>query len=259
MVKNVALVTGASSGIGREMALQLAALGHPLLLVARNEAALQEVAQKVRATCDVPAWILPVDLSQPNAAREIFEFTTFQNLEVQVLVNNAGVGHYGEHVAQSSERLSAMLQLNVVALTELSQRFGAAMKERKSGRILNVASTAAYQPTPFFAAYGASKAFVLNFSEALAMELADHGVTVSCLSPGPTETNFFSGIDNGTSHFDQKDDARSVAKIGIDAMLTGKLSTIVGTANYWRAWSARFAPRSVVARMAKGMMAPKNA
>jgi short-subunit dehydrogenase len=137
--------------------------------------------------------------------------------------------------------------------------YGAEMKARGSGRILNVASTAAYQPTPFFAAYGASKAFVLNFSEALAMELADHGVTVSCLSPGPTDTGFFAEIEArgvSSAHFDRaaRHDARTVAQIGLDMLDAGALSRIVGAKNKLRAFSARLAPRAVVARFAKNLM-----
>jgi uncharacterized protein len=187
------------------------------------------------------------------------DFTTSLGVEVDVLINNAGFGVYGEHVELEAARVARMLQLNVTTLTELCLAYGQGMKARGRGRILNVASTAAYQPTPFFAAYGASKAFVLNFSEALAKELEDHGVTVTCLSPGPTDTAFFGDLERRglrNVHFEPaaRDSAAVVAKIGLEALFQGRLSRIVGTKNYWQAWSARLAPRSVVASIAKNMM-----
>lgn len=137
------------------------------------------------------------------------------------------------------------------------------MKQRRKGRILNIASTAAYQPAPFLAAYAASKAFVLSFSEALAKELEDDGVTISCLSPGPTDTGFFHdfdkrGIRNGFFDKDARVDARRVAEIGIRTMLQGKLSRIVGAGNYFQAASVRFAPRPMVANISKNLMKPKG-
>jgi len=260
ITKNVALITGASSGIGKEFADLLAARKHPLVLVARDEARLSGVANELRRQHGVEVWTLAIDLGRSGAARELFEFTNQHQLEVELLLNNAGIGLYGEHSAMAEGRIEHMLQLNIATLCDLCQLYGAEMKARKSGRILNVASTAAYQPTPFFAAYGASKAFVLNFSEALAMELADHGVSVSCLSPGPTDTRFFGEIDaragKPPAHFSKADrhDARSVAELGIKTMFSGELSTIVGAGNAFRAWSLRFAPRSVVAKIAKSMM-----
>jgi short-subunit dehydrogenase len=255
----VALITGASSGIGRELAFLMAARRHPLVLVARNEARLADIADAIRAEHGVAVWTLAIDLARPGAARDVVAFTTAQKIEVELLVNNAGVGVYGEHADAEVERLDAMLQLNVTSVSDLCVLYGAEMKRRGSGRILNVASTAAYQPTPFFAAYGASKAFVLNFSEALAMELADHGVTVSCLSPGPTDTAFFGdvdarGIDNAHFARSERHVARDVAQIGLDMMMAGSLSKIVGARNYLRAWSGRFASRAMVARFSKGIM-----
>jgi short-subunit dehydrogenase len=259
-----ALVTGASSGIGRGFAQLLAARQHPLVLVARNEQRLAEVASALRGEYGVEVWTMAVDLGVPGAAREVFEFTRKRDIEVELLINNAGVGLYGEHADIALERIDQMLQLNVGALSDLCRLYGAEMRRRRSGRILNVASTAAYQPTPFFAAYGASKAFVLNFSEALAMELADYGVSVSCLSPGPTDTRFFGEIDaRGAqpAHFAkaERHAARAVAEVGLEAMFSGKLSTIVGSKNALRAWSLRFAPRSLAAKISKGLMRTSQA
>jgi short-subunit dehydrogenase len=247
------------------MARQLAAASHDLILVSRDEAKLQQAAAQVRAVN--PALVvhaLAVDLATPHAARRVFELTEGLGVEVDVLINNAGVGVYGEHVELEPEALARMLQLNVTSLSELCSFYGKQMKQRGRGRILNVASTAAYQPTPFFAAYGASKAFVLNYSEALAKEMEDYGVTVTCLSPGPTDTGFFGDMDTrglSNDHFEKRgrDSAEHVARVGLQALFSGRLSRIVGAKNYFRTWGSRFAPRSMVASIAKGMMRASGA
>lgn len=259
----VALITGASSGIGLEMARLLAKRGYDLLLVSRNAERLAALAESLQSESDVAAHICAIDLAKAGSARDLFDFTRERGLEVELLINNAGVGHFGEHLSVDIESAQAMLQLNIISVCELCSLFGQEMRTRKRGRILNIASTAAYQPTPYFAAYGASKSFVLNFSEALAKELETQGVTVSCLSPGPTATGFFDsmderGIRNG--HFEKggRHDARRVAQIGVDLMLAGKLSKIVGTVNAMRSFSGRLAPRAVVASVSKRLMQPKQ-
>ena len=155
-----------------------------------------------------------------------------------------------------------MLQLNILSLSELCNRYGTAMGRRGKGWILNIASTAAYQPTPYFAAYGASKAYVLNFSEALAMELEDQGVVVSCLSPGPSDTGFFSDLDQRGIAIDTfakggRRSARAVAEAGLARLFAGKLSSIDGRINALKARSLRLVPRAVVARFAKALMTSK--
>jgi len=259
-MKQVSLVTGASSGIGLEMAKQLAARSHDLVLVSRDAAKLQRAADVVRRSHEaVTVHVLAEDLATRGAAQRVFEHTEQLGSNVDVLINNAGVGAYGEHVEVDLEQVARMLQLNIISLIELCALYGRQMKARGKGRILNIASTAAYQPTPFLAAYGASKAFVLNYSEALAKELEDFGVSVSCLSPGPTDTGFFDDMDAsgvGISHFEKgvRAAAEGVATVGLQAMFSGRLSKIAGIGNYWRAWSSRIEPRSFVASVAKGMM-----
>jgi short-subunit dehydrogenase len=259
-MNGIALITGGGTGIGREMAVILGAQGHPLVLVGRNAARLEETADEIRVRHRVEVWTFASDLAKPGAAHEVYRQTCNAGIEVELLVNNAGVGIYGEHTQLDRAEVDSMLRLNITSLTDLCLLYGADMKRRGHGRILNIASTAAYQPTPFFAAYGASKAYVLNFSEALAMEMRDHGVTVSVLSPGPTDTGFFSAFDaSGVSnaHLAARDSARSVAERGVSAMMRGKLSTIVGWMNFLRAWSARFATRKMVARIAHAFMRSK--
>jgi short-subunit dehydrogenase len=252
-----ALVTGASSGIGRELARLLGARKHPLVLVARSGDKLAELAAEIRAEHGASVWTFAIDLSRPGSAREVFDFTNEAGVTIDLLVNNAGVGIYGDHAELAPERISSMLQLNVTTLAELCNLYGERMKLRGSGRILNVASTAAYQPTPWMAAYGASKTFVLHFSEALAMELADHGVTVSCISPGPTDTGFFGEFDASgaqSEHFAARDDVKTVAAISLDTMMSGELSRIVGARNFIRALGSRLVSRAMTARIAKGVM-----
>jgi short-subunit dehydrogenase len=251
-----ALVTGASSGIGRELARLLGARKHPLVLVARSGDKLAELAAEIRAEHGACVWTFAIDLSRPGSAREVFDFTNEAGVAIELLVNNAGVGIYGDHAELAPERVASMLQLNVTTLAELCNLYGERMKLRGSGRILNVASTAAYQPTSWMAAYGASKTFVLHFSEALAMELAEHGVTVSCISPGPTDTGFFGEIDRAvrSDHFAERDGAAKVATIALDTMMSGELSRIVGAKNYLRAFGSRIVSRAMTARIAKGVM-----
>ena len=261
--KDVALLTGASSGIGLEMAELLAGRGVDLVLVARSADKLEGLGEKLSRETGATVHVLSVDLSEPEGARRVFDFTRTQGIEIDILVNNAGVGVFGEHTSLDRDKLDRMLQLNINAVCDLCHLFGAGMRRRKKGRILNVASTAAYQPVPYFAAYGASKAFVLNFSEALAKEMEDHGVTVSCLSPGPTDTGFFSEIDQQgvrNSQFDKagRVGARSVAEIGIEMMFKGQLSRVVGTTNNLVAFSSRLAPRTLVASISKRMLRPKQ-
>jgi short-subunit dehydrogenase len=258
------LLTGASGGIGLEIARLLAARGHRLVLASRGAAKLREVADTLRRNHGIEVVTKAIDLSEDGAAQRLFDFTENARLRIDMLVNNAGFGMVEEHVAIDALRLHRMLQLNVVAVAELCHRYGAQMKQQRGGRILNIASAAAYQPTPYFAAYGASKAFVLNFSEALAKELEDFGVSVSCLSPGPTDTAFFDEVDPrriaGGHHFGKtrRADPRTVAQAGVDLMLGGGLSQVVGPGNRALVFANRFTPRVVVAAVSKRLLQPRQ-
>ena len=262
------LVTGASSGIGLEMAKILAARNYRLVLASRSSERLEDVATELRRTTSAEVSTFAVDLSAPAAAEHLFEFCEAQHFQIDILINNAGFGILDEHVAIDPKKLRQMLQLNVIAVAELCQLFGAQMKRRRSGIILNVASTAAYQATPYFAAYGASKSFVLCLSEALAKELEDYDVQVSCLAPGPTDTAFFDAIDPQKiteGHFFQKagrTDVRTVAQAGVDLLDYGGMTRVVGLSNRLAVLGNRFLPRSIVASVSKRLLKPvdkKNA
>lgn len=257
--RHTALVTGASSGIGLEMARLLAARKTEVILVSRRADELEKVAQALRSRYGAAVHVLAADLARADAAEAIHREVRERGLTVDWLINNAGVGIYGEHLDLAVGDLQRMLQLNILTLVELCQRFGNEMRARRSGRILNIASTAGYQPAPYYAAYGASKAFVLNFSEALAKELEDSGVTVSCLSPGTTDTGFFKEVDARgvkNAQIEKRGTAVEVARQGVELMLAGGLSKIVGVGNYLKALSTRLGTRSMVAAASKRILAP---
>ena len=246
---SVALITGASSGIGLELARLLAADGHDLVLAARNEPKLRELAEELG---DGRVQVIATDLSDPSVVAAVHE----QVPDVDVLVNNAGVGDFGPFVDADPVKTLAMIQLNVTSLTELTRRYLPAMVERGEGRVLNVASTAAFQPGPLMAVYYATKAYVLSFSEAIAEELRGTGVTVTALCPGPTASGFQAGASMESSKLvrDKRlPTARAVAAVGHRAMLAGDPVAVVGARNKMLAASIRFTPRPVVRRMVHRM------
>jgi len=247
----LALVTGASAGIGEALAEQFADAGFDLLLVARTESRLAALAERLRVRHHVRTSVLALDLGTPDAAARVARHVQSENLQVDVLVNNAGFATYGEfHRSDLTSQLQ-MIQLNVTTLVELTHRLLPAMLERGSGRILNVASTAAFMPGPLMATYYATKAFVLSFGEALAEELRDEGVTVTTLCPGPTETDFQARANLGESQLMSRGivrvmDARTVARQGAVATLAGQRIVVTGLVNQIQALSPRFLPRGVM-------------
>jgi len=252
---NYTLITGATSGIGYEMADILADKGNNIILASRNEQKMIEVRETLQNKYSVKVDYIVIDLSKNSAAQTLFDEVKNKKNIVNTLINNSGFGVYGEAVDQDVSKINNMLRLNIIALTELSMLFGAEMKLQKKGYILNIASTAAYQPLPFMASYGASKSYVLHFSEALSKELEDYGVVVSCLSPGATDTGFFKVANAGNKGiFSRKMSARKVAKIGVSALYKKKLSIISGFINYLMANFARFGTRNMVASITKKMI-----
>jgi uncharacterized protein len=186
-----ALVTGASGGIGKAFAEELARRKNNLILVARSRDKLNQLATDLQAKYGINVSVIVKDLTQLNATGEVFEEVTNLGLTVDLLINNAGFGDYTDFAESDRERQIQMIQLNILALVDLTHRFLMPMRQKGSGSIINVASIAAFQPMPYLAVYAASKAFVLNFSEALWAETRKYGVKVLCISPGPTETGFF--------------------------------------------------------------------
>ncbi len=248
-----ALITGASVGIGRDLARLIGADGHSLILTARNQPQLESLASELRDKHGIRVDVLPHDLSQPDAPRRLFEQIGSLNINVDVLVNNAGFGTHGPfHDADIQSQLD-MIQVNVAALTHLARLVLPGMVKRGSGRIMNIASTAAFQPGPFMAVYYATKAYVLAFSEALDSELADTGVTVTCVCPGPTKTEFHLRAQIADSPMFQNNtmESREVARIAYRAMLRGRRVVVPGVKNKILAQLASCAPRRLVTAMVK--------
>ena len=246
-MKNVALITGASAGLGVEFARQLSARGKRLVLAARRRERLDELAKELG-----DARAVAIDLSAPGAGEALIGNIESAGEQVDLLVNNAGFGLIGRFAELDAARLREMIDLNVGTLTDLCRAVAPGMISRKSGAILNVASTAAFQPGPKMAVYFATKAFVLSLTEALHEELKQHDVKVSCLCPGPTRTEFgeVAGF-GGNGMFDRVAmNAAEVVGAGLAGLDKNKAVVITGTFNQIGALSTRFAPRSTVRKIA---------
>lgn len=246
-MKKVALVTGASAGLGVEFARQLSKRGRRLVIAARRKDRLDELAKELGNARSVA-----IDLSKPNAAAKLLADIEANGETVDLLVNNAGFGLIGRFTELDAKRERKMIDLNVGTLADLCRAVAPGMIERKSGAILNVASTAAFQPGPKMAVYFATKAFVLSLTEALHEELKQYGVHVTCLCPGPTRTEFgeVAGF-GGNGLFDRVAmESSGVVKAGLDGLDKNKAVVIPGIVNKVGAFSGRFAPRSVVRKIA---------
>jgi short-subunit dehydrogenase len=254
--QRTALITGASTGIGYELSKIFARDGHGVILVARSEKKLREVEAEIRKSHSVPVTIIPSDLSAPGAAAELHRKVREQGLEIDFLINNAGVGLLGAFAEADETATMQMLQLNVVALTHLTRLFLPEMLRRKWGRILNVASTAAFQPGPLMAVYFASKAYVLHLSEALANEVEGSGVTVTALCPGATESEFAKTAKAEKSNLFQAKvmDAATVAEQGYRAMNRGRPVVVTGLINKLGVFSVRLGPRKMVTALSRKIM-----
>ena len=247
------LITGASSGIGRELVHRFAQAGSDCVLLARSEDTLHELADEIEAAYDVSAPVLPADLSVPDAAEDIAAELQERDLAVDVLVNNAGFGARGRFTELDTQRQVNMIRLNVTALTHLTHRLLPGMLERDRGGVLNVASTAGFQPGPHMSVYYATKAYVLSFSDGLHEEVADSGVDVTCLAPGPTRTAFSDRADmNDATLFKMGTtmSAEVVAQAGYDGFRRGKALVVPGWPNKVGAFMVRFTPRPVARKLA---------
>ena len=251
-LNKTALITGASQGIGLEFAKILAGNGYDLILIARTKSRLEEIQNYILQIYGVGVYVMACDLSQPGSCGYIYEQTKRMNLEVDILVNNAGIGDWGLFVDSNIEKQERMLHLNIIALTELSRLFMPGMVKRKQGRILNVASTAAFQPGPLMAVYFATKSYVLSFSSAIAQELKGSGVSVTCLCPGPTVTGFQASTFSREIRLNKRHklfSPREVAEFGYKAMVRGQVVAIHGFLNRLMALSVRFLPQWIVLRL----------
>ena len=245
----LAVVTGGNGGIGFALAARRAQAGHHLLIVARDEGRLTEAATALAQAHGVPVETTCCDLADSAQTEDLA--ARLGALAPDILVNNAGFGAYGPFSDLSPAVASAMIATNVAALTRLTAAVLPAMRARGSGRILNVASTAAFGPVPFAALYGASKAFVLSFSAALAEELEGAGITVTALCPGPTVTRFAerAGMDHSGAFQGHLTSAEMVADRGFAALMAGRRTEVPGLANQLMTLSTRFVPRAAVARV----------
>jgi len=252
--KPTALITGASRGIGLELAKECASHGHDVVLVARRQDALEAAAGVIEGKYHVRATVIPADLSDPDAPLELRAATVAQGIDVGILINNAGFGLGGEFLETDLHREIEMIHVNVIALTHLTKLYAAPMVKRRSGRIMNVASTAAFQPGPLMSVYYATKAYVLSFSEAIAEEMRNTGVTVTALCPGATATDFAQTAQvSNTRLFQTLGSARAddVARSGYKAMMRGERVAIPGWRDKLMIQSERLAPRRLVTALSR--------
>lgn len=254
-----ALITGASAGLGYEFAHLFARDKYNLVLVARSGPKLADLAEQLRQQHGITVKTIPLDLGLPHASQALFEETQRAGIHVDILVNNAGYGASGAFAEIPLEESYGQIQLNIMALTLLTKLYLQPMLERRSGKIMNVASTAAFQPGPLMAVYYATKAYVLSFTEAIADELRDSGVSVTCFCPGATLTEFQKRAQTENSRLFKQlapMNAKTVAEQGYKALTDGKTLAIAGWRNWLVAESVRFAPRKVVTAISRWVAEP---
>lgn len=254
MSNNTALITGASNGIGYELARVHAAKGDNLVLVARNKSRLDELKAELEKTHKIRVHTIGKDLAAADAALEIYQETTRLDIRIDYLINNAGFGDFGLFVETQWSKELQMIDLNITTLTHLTKLYVKDMVARKRGKIMNVASTAAFQSGPTMAVYYATKAYVLSFSEAIDNEVRPFGVTVTALCPGATESGFQKAAameESALVKGKKLPSAREVAEYGYKAMMNGKTVAIHGLMNYIMANAVRFLPRAVVVKITR--------
>ena len=253
-----ALVTGASTGIGAVFAHELAARGAHLILVARSEGKLRTLATEIAAAHRVRVDVLPADLAEPGAGAALADRVAALGRTVDLLINNAGFATHGDVADADPGRLLAQIQLNCAAVVDLTTRFLPAMTARRSGAIINVASTAAFQPIAHMAVYAASKAFVLSFTEALWAEAKPHGVKVIALSPGATETPFFDVVGAEEASFGTRRTPNQVVATALRGLAKGRPSVVDGRVNALLANGQRFLPHRAVLGIAERSVRPRS-
>src|SRR5216684_2911353 len=251
-----ALITGASSGIGVAFAEELAVGGTKLVLTARRKDRLDELARRLTATYKISTEVIAADLADPNAPEKIFAFTKEKGIEIDLLINNAGFGQYGELPSVEKQRLLDMVQVNCHAVVHLTRLYLPEMVARRRGDVLILASTASFQAVPYISTYAATKAFDLLFAEGLAEEMRPYGIRVCALCPGSTESEFH--VVAGQDKFIRKaQTAEKVARTGLKALAAGKSYVISGLGNYLGAHGERLVPRRFVTKIAASMFKPR--
>lgn len=253
-MKHTALITGASGGIGLELAKIHASTKGDLILVARSTNKLLKIKSELETTYGISVTVIPKDLSIPDAPQEVYDRLQELGIEVEYLINNAGIGDYGNYHETSWFKEEAMINLNILALTQFTKLFGSDMVARKSGKIMNLSSIAAFQPGPLMTVYYATKHYVQAYSEALYEEWKDYGVTVTALCPGATLSGFQEAAEaEGVRLFDGKKlpGAQEVAEFGYEAMMRGEMTAIHGMLNSVVASSVRFVPKKLTLKMMK--------
>ena len=253
-----ALVTGASAGIGQALAEELAAGGTNLVLTARRKERLEELARRLTEKHKIQTQVFVADLAEATAPEKIFAFTKAKGIEVELLINNAGFGRYGEFHTTEIPRLLEMVQVNCSAVVHLTRLYLPEMVARRRGDVMILASTASFQSVPYLSTYAATKAFDLLFAEGLAEEMRRYGIRVCALCPGPTASEFndVAGQTHITSAMRSRETAEKVARTGLRALAAGKSYVISGTGNYLSTHAQRLAPRRMVSRIIAGMFRP---
>jgi short-subunit dehydrogenase len=255
-----ALVTGASAGIGTALARELAARGTHLVLTARRRERLERLGRELAAQHKIKTEIVAADLAKPSEREKIFAFTRNKGIEIELLINNAGFGAYGELVSVETHRHLEMVEVNCAAVVHLTRMYVPEMKQRKHGDVLIVASTAAFQGVPYLSTYAATKAFDLHFAEGLAEEMKPYGVRVCALCPGSTESEF-QAVARQTgvaASMRRRESAEKVARTGLRALAAGKHYVISGLGNYLSTHAERLVPRAVVTYFAAKMFKPSS-
>src|SRR5271157_2217875 len=251
-----ALVTGASSGSGVALAKQLAAGGTHLVLTARRRDRLEELARNLQQGHGIRTEVFVADLARLEAPQQIYDFTKQKGIEIDLLINNAGFGQYGELTAVETQRLLEMVQVNCTAVVHLTRLYLADMVARRRGDVLILASTASFQAVPYLTTYAATKAFDLLFAEGLAEEMKPYGIRVCALCPGSTQSEFHAVAGQAQFATKNQETAEKVARTGLQALVAGKSYVISGLGNYLGAQSQRIVPRRLVTRIAANMFRP---
>jgi len=256
MSAKTALITGASSGIGKELSYIFAQYKTNLVIVARNIDALHQIASDIKQKYGVDVAIIPSDLGKPDAALDVYNKVKALNISVDYIVNNAGFGDFGHFADTSWEKEHEMIEVNITALTQMTKLFVRDMVTKGGGKIMNLASTAAFQPGPLMAVYYATKAYVLSFSEAIANELKDQNITVTALCPGATESGFEKASNmEGSRLFNMRKlpSSAEVALFGYNAMMRGQAVAIQGLINKIMVGVVPFSPRKILLNVVKAM------